>query len=207
MWSIVSHRPTLIVFIVRVLTSLQWESKLSDFARTFESQKEELHKDLLMLSSFELKKANKTLAAVHQKVDSMELNFDVLRSPEERRLLKFVEDNGGAQSVWQDEGLRQELDMLSEKWGADKEDRLISRVASLWDEIGDDLRVELETLFRESQDIFERKFQLQYMRLQELTKVLQLDGSETLIHDRVSSRPYTSIIVLIIRHRSCGSSG
>lgn len=207
MWSVLSHRPTLIVFIVRVLTSLQWESKLSDFARTFESQKEELHKDLLMLSSFELKKANTTLAAVHQKVDSMELNFDVLRSPEERRLLKFVEDNGGAQRVWQDEGLRQELDMLSEKWGADKEDRLISRVASLWDEIGDDLRVEMETLFRENQDIFERKFQLQYIRLQELTKALQLDGSEILIHDRVSSRPYTSIIVLIIRHRNCGSSG
>lgn len=120
-----------------------------------------------MLSAFELKKANATLSSVHSTVDTMAIEFQALRSPDDRRLLEFIGKHGGAQAVWQDEGLRQELDMLSERIGADREDRLISRVANLWDEVGDDLQLTMKMLFRENQDAFERKFQLQWTRLQE----------------------------------------
>ena len=193
------------MYTVRLLTSIQWESRLGEFARTFETQKEELHKDLLMFSSFELKKANETLASVHQRIAGMELKFDVLRAPEERRLLKFIEDNGGAEEVWKDEGLRQQLDMLSERIGADREDRLISRVANIWDEVGDDLRAMMEMLFRQNREAFERKFQLQYTRLQELTMTLQMGGSE--IQDSVSFTHIFSFEKVLIRSRKFVNSG
>lgn len=174
---------------VRLLTSSKWEDTLGAFAVVFSSHKEDLHKDLVLLTASEVKAASITLDVVHEKVTKADLHFELLRSPEERQLLEFIERRGGAQEVSGDEGLRQELDMLIERIGADREDRLISRVANLWEGVGDNLQNTFTGLFHQNQDSFERKFQLGLSRFEDVlvTAIRQVS------HDRTAGSYYSEI--------------
>ncbi|GJE91176.1 hypothetical protein PsYK624_073250 [Phanerochaete sordida] len=146
--------------IVRLLTSFKWEETLNAFAAAFSAHKEDLHKDLVLLATSEIKAANVTLASVHAQVERVDLRLDLLRSPEELELLRFIDSKGGAQRVSEDDNLRQELDMEIERIGIDREDRLIGRVADLWEDVGKNLQITFTGLFYQNEDALERKFQL-----------------------------------------------
>ena len=109
---------------------MQWEAELRGFTQTFIDQREDLHKELMMFASLEMRQANKTLVSIDSRTSSLDLKLDLLRPLEERKLLEEIEARGGLNVVREDKNLQLKVQQLSESLERQKETRLFIHVSS-----------------------------------------------------------------------------
>jgi len=108
---------------VRILKSPLYEARFEECAQTFEERQKELLVALLMFTSKGIHSANaslteakETLRSTQKKVDLI-LLFQVLQTPREKKILAFIETNGGAEACMRDDELLRELLKLRKEWG------------------------------------------------------------------------------------------
>lgn len=168
--------------LVKVFKSIAWEGKLEEFATAFNEHKHALHRDLSTHASLAIDAANRTLASIStitnagNSATNMALVFQLLRSPEERELRKFIESSGGPEKFLQNDNLMTELIARSEK---DDLSVNVSPPKSASD-LRMDLQKNLSELLTENQEIFTNKFNA----LQDDIRT-QMESSVARVGDRI----------------------
>ncbi|KAK7443740.1 hypothetical protein VKT23_015522 [Stygiomarasmius scandens] len=116
--------------IVRILKSPLYEARFEECAQTFEERQKELLVALLMFTSKGIHSANaslteakETLRSTQKKVDLI-LLFQVLQTPREKKILAFIETNGGAEACMRDDETLRELLKLRKEISSNEQGRL-----------------------------------------------------------------------------------
>lgn len=106
---------------MKVFKGIAWEEKLAEFVNAFKEHRDALSKDLIMHTSvgiFRLNQKFASFSSVFQSASNdlaMLLLFHELRSPEERKLRKFIENHGGPEAFLNDDAMMGELLSRTEK--------------------------------------------------------------------------------------------
>ena len=176
---------------VKVLQSMLWEPRLNTFSKTFSDHKKEIQLDLSIYTVLNIKKVNENT--------NMELLFSMVRSPEERELTKWVEEHGGAEKCKDDDALfKQLVHLYNEKVKMSRQSDLYTddedpkKELEQMVSIKDSLKQDINTLLQDNRKIFERKFELQKIQIDELKENIREEGQK--IIKAVISGPHDRIL-------------
>lgn len=176
-------------FTVKLFRSLEWEGKLEGFITMFEEHKKAINFDLSMHASIRIEQVHTTLTVVADVAQttsdttSMALLLQLLRSPEERELKRFIDSKGGPDQFLKRDDLMQELIKKSGESEARTESKGPSRKGQpidLVQEIKRDVRKTVADLISENYDQFMGKFDAQQEQLRQ-----QMDASVRREGDRI----------------------
>ncbi|KIK61460.1 hypothetical protein GYMLUDRAFT_43033 [Collybiopsis luxurians FD-317 M1] len=101
--------------IVKFFKSLDWEKRFENFIARFKQHRDDLQNDLDLDTSIQVTDIRDTLVDVSKSIKatdnntSMGLLLQLLRSPEERELQRFIISKGGAEEFLSNDNLMQEL--------------------------------------------------------------------------------------------------
>lgn len=143
----------------------------------FDAHKKNLESDLALHTSIGIVQANVTLAAVSARVQSIDASVSMalllqqLRSPEERSLMKKIEQRGGPERVLNDETLLRQL--ITE--AGEKDAPLPGTVPTAQKDVPPELVKEIvretsrsfDEMVKENEELFSRKFRAQEIALRE----------------------------------------
>ncbi|PPQ65654.1 hypothetical protein CVT24_011808 [Panaeolus cyanescens] len=178
--------------IARTIKSKIYESRLAGWGDKFVGHKKEIQDRLTIHTALGVDRANEkldktqeTLTALSEKLDMM-MVFRALDSPREREMNKFIEENGGAKAVIEDQSKLQKLVSKSgesvEQLGGDS--RNAGDIASVQKSLMKELAEDIEELFEKNMALFGGKLNiLQSNMKQESAFIIRtLSGGS---HDRI----------------------
>lgn len=195
--------------LVKVLKGPIWETRLASYGGLFTKHRSEFEFALTIHTAVGVETANETLgdvqqmtAAIDAKVNMMMKMFQSLTSPEEAKLSKLVEKNGGSEAVQDDDKLLKELsnlqstDGVSSQVGASQISRRTGGKAYSFEDLQDDLHADPDVAIEKNMTIFLRKFEIQQRRLlDEMTAVVKREGNRVI--DTLTSGPHDRILDLV----------
>ncbi|KAF7361998.1 hypothetical protein MVEN_00545000 [Mycena venus] len=204
--------------VVKILKGPVWEGKLVKFAGTFTKRRSEfefalvrnfffvpaLHLLTPCATALGVDAANKTLGSVdkvtqemNQKMDMMMKMFASFVAPEQKEMMRLVEQKGGLQACQENDKILKELSDLEAKsstalGGAPQSAKSAQKTSALED-LKDDLMVDPEAAIEKNLTVFSRKFEVQKRQIvDELTKVVEREGDRVI--SAITSGPHDKII-------------
>ncbi|KAJ7481705.1 hypothetical protein FB451DRAFT_135256 [Mycena latifolia] len=190
--------------VVKILKGPVWEGKLVKFAGAFTKRRSEFEFALSIHTALGVDAANKTLGSVdkatqemNQKMDMMMKMFQQFVAPEEKEMLRVVEQKGGLQACQENDKILKELCDLEAKstastGGAAQSAKAGSKTSALED-LKDDLMSDIDAAMEKNLTVFTRKFEVQKRQIvDELTKVVEREGDRVI--SAITAGPHDKII-------------
>ncbi|KAJ7291055.1 hypothetical protein C8J57DRAFT_208463 [Mycena rebaudengoi] len=186
--------------VVKILKGPAWEGKLVAFAGTFTKRRGEFEFALSIHTALGVDAANKAIEVVDKttqemnaKMDLMMKMFQQMVQPEQKEMLRVVEQKGGLQACQDNDKILKELSELEAKSapgsGASKGG---SKTSGLED-LKDDLMVDPDAAMEKNLTVFSRKFEVQKRQIvDELTKVVEREGDRVI--SAITAGPHDKII-------------
>lgn len=171
--------------LARLFKSKEWNRALVAFMSTFEDHRAQLHEDIVLWTSFEVKSANSNLEKLMEFFDPDRLGSDI-----EAKLLKFIQKRG-AEEILADVSLQQDLENFSHSLSVEEIDRPMADNATQWDEAAIDWKQSITEMVLKNRGVFEKKFQLSKQGLDVAVDLLpstQIGKSSSDIRDPVSGK-------------------
>ncbi|KAF7376029.1 hypothetical protein MSAN_00017700 [Mycena sanguinolenta] len=189
--------------VVKILKSSVWEGKLAKFAGTFTKRRSEFEFALSIHTALGVDAANKTLSSVdkvtqemNEKMNQMLAMFATFVAPEQKEMLRIVEQKGGPQACQDNDKILKELSDLEAKstsvGSATRSSKSAQKTSAL-EELKDDLMVDPESAMETNLTVFSRKFEMQKQQIvDELTKVVEREGDRVI--SAVTAGPHDKIV-------------
>ncbi|KAJ7135469.1 hypothetical protein C8R43DRAFT_1021198 [Mycena crocata] len=190
--------------VVKILKSGVWDMKLTKFAGTFTKRRSEFEFALSIHTALGVDAANKTLGSVdettkamNEKMDMMMKMFQQFVAPEQKEMLRVVEQKGGVQACQDNDKILKELSDLEAKSstslaGASQSAKSGGKTSAL-DDLKDDLMVDPDAAMEKNLTVFSRKFEVQKRQIvDELTKVVEREGDRVI--SAITAGPHDKII-------------
>ncbi|KAJ6593779.1 hypothetical protein B0H19DRAFT_34811 [Mycena capillaripes] len=190
--------------VVKILKGPVWEGKLVKFAGTFTKRRSEFEFALSIHTALGVDAANKTLGSVdkttqemNEKMDMMMKMFQQFVAPEQKEMMRIVEQKGGLQACQENDKILKELSDLEAKsssslGGAANSAKSAQNTSALED-LKDDLMVDPEAAMEKNLTVFSRKFEVQKRQIvDELTKVVEREGDRVI--SAITAGPHDKII-------------
>ncbi|KAJ7093941.1 hypothetical protein B0H15DRAFT_147115 [Mycena belliarum] len=189
--------------VVKILKGPVWEGKLVKFAGTFTKRRSEFEFALSIHTALGVDAANKTLGSVDQttqemnkKMDMMMKMFQQFVGPEEKEMLRVVEQKGGLQACQENDKVLKELSDLEAKstsTGGVVQPAKSGAKSSALEDLKDDLMSDIDSAMEKNMTVFTRKFEVQKRQIvDELTKVVEREGDRVI--SAVTAGPHDKII-------------
>ncbi|KAF5375792.1 hypothetical protein D9757_011207 [Collybiopsis confluens] len=164
--------------IVKFFTSPEWEKRFEDILTSFKQHQQNIHGDLTILIGAGMKEAQTMLMKISE-TTSMTLLLQLLRSPKEQELQRFVEENGGPARFLEDNQLMQELVIKT----GDSETMSLNELTELSNEIKREVKKTVKESIEENFELFSGKFLAQQGQLKDhLDTSIQREG-DRIIHE------------------------
>ncbi|KAJ7271625.1 hypothetical protein C8J57DRAFT_1129656 [Mycena rebaudengoi] len=187
-------------FVVKLLDSFRWEERLAAFSKFFSERQKEFSEALSFHTALGVDNIQHMVGGIDitakttSDTASTLLLFQQLKTPRERELQKWIEVNGGAAVVLQNEKLFKQLqdkmkDIDDEIPGKDKNERTEALMHRISEEIGEDID---QALARDRVQ-FDRKFNAVQEQLEETKEAVhrgtdrildEVKGPHERIHDK-----------------------
>ncbi|KAJ7925171.1 hypothetical protein B0H13DRAFT_2314677 [Mycena leptocephala] len=190
--------------VVKILKGPVWEGKLAAFAATFTKRRSEFEFALSIHTALGVDAANQTLGSVdkttqemNQKMDMMMKMFQQMVAPEQKEMMRIVEQKGGLQACQENDKILKELSDLEAKstatpGGATQSAKTAQKTSALED-LKDDLMVDPDAAMEKNLTVFSRKFEVQKRQIvDELTKVVEREGDRVI--SAITAGPHDKII-------------
>lgn len=168
--------------LVKVLKSPIWEGRLTNFVTIFEQHRASILFALSVHTSLGVDTANRTLAGVHQTVEStdekltMLLLFRKLDSPREKELMKVIAAKGGANACLNDDVALEELMAFRNPGSRGTKPSTSADLAAL-DQMKKEMKEDVGDSLRKNMELFRRKLEVQKRQLlQEIEGVVSREG-------------------------------
>ncbi|KAJ6475237.1 hypothetical protein C8R47DRAFT_1220710 [Mycena vitilis] len=190
--------------VVKILKGPVWEGKLVKFAGTFTKRRSEFEFALSIHTALGVDAANQTLGSVdkttkemNEKMDAMMKMFQQFVAPEQKEMMRLVEQKGGLQACQENDKILKELSDLEAKsssslGGAPQSAKSAQKTSALED-LKDDLVLEPDAAVEKNLTVFSRKFEVQKRQIvDELTKVVEREGDRVI--SAITAGPHDKII-------------
>ncbi|KAK6981220.1 hypothetical protein R3P38DRAFT_2664248 [Favolaschia claudopus] len=182
--------------VVKVLKGPVWEGKLVKFAGTFTKRRSEFEFALSVHTAVGVDAVNKVTQEMNQKMDKLLDMFASFVTPQQKEVLRIVEQKGGLQACQENDEVLRELSGLESKTttsvGAGSMGKSTPQTSAL-DDLKDDLLIDPEVAISENKTAFSRKFEVQKRQIvEELTKVIEREGDRVI--SAVTAGPHDKII-------------
>ncbi|KAJ7783010.1 hypothetical protein B0H16DRAFT_1495047 [Mycena metata] len=190
--------------VTKILKGPIWEGKLVAFAGTFTKRRGEFTFALSIHTALGVDAANQTLGSVDKTTQEMNLKMDMMMkmfqqfvAPEQKEMMRLVEQKGGLQACQENDKILKELSDLEAKssgsiGGVPQSTKATGKTSALED-LKDDLMVDPEVAMEKNLTVFSRKFEVQKRQIvDELTKVIEREGDRVI--SAVTAGPHDKII-------------
>ncbi|KAJ7901712.1 hypothetical protein B0H14DRAFT_1250148 [Mycena olivaceomarginata] len=190
--------------VVKILKGPVWEGKLVAFAGKFTKRRSEFEFALSIHTALGVDAANKTLSSVdkvtqemNEKMDMMMKMFASFVAPEQKEMMRVVEQKGGLQACQDSDKILKELSDLEAKsttsLGGTSQAPKSAQKTSALEDLKDDLMVDPESAIEKNLTVFSRKFEVQKRQIvDELTKVVEREGDRVI--SAVTAGPHDKVI-------------
>ncbi|KAJ7188394.1 hypothetical protein C8R46DRAFT_19344 [Mycena filopes] len=191
--------------VTKILKGPVWEGKLVKFAAVFVKRRSEFEFALAIHTAVGVDQANQTLGSVdkttqemNEKMDMMMKMFQQFVAPEQKELMRVVEQKGGLQACQENDKILKELSDLEAKastsvGGGPQSAKAAGKTSSSLEDLKDDLMVDPEVAMEKNLTVFSRKFEVQKRQIvDELTKVIEREGDRVI--SAVTAGPHDKII-------------
>ncbi|KAJ7262295.1 hypothetical protein B0H12DRAFT_1105150 [Mycena haematopus] len=189
--------------VVKILKGPVWEGKLAKFAGTFTKRRSEFEFALSIHTALGVDAANKTLGSVdkvtqemNEKMNQMLAMFATFVAPEQKEMMRVVEQKGGLQACQENDKILKELSDLEAKstsLGTGPRSAKSAQKTSALEDLKDDLMVDPEAAMEANLTVFSRKFEVQKRQIvDELTKVVEREGDRVI--SAITAGPHDKII-------------
>ncbi|KAF7297297.1 hypothetical protein MIND_00962900 [Mycena indigotica] len=184
--------------VVKILKGGVWEQKLVTFAGKFTKRRGEFEFALSIHTALGVDAANERLSAVDKKMDMMLQMFQQMIAPEQKEMLRMVEQKGGVQACQDNDKILKELCDLEAKSssainGATTTSKAGSKTGNAVEELKDDLMVDPDAAMEKNSTVFSRKFEVQKRQIvDELTKVVEREGDRVI--SAITAGPHDKLI-------------
>ncbi|KAK6985237.1 hypothetical protein R3P38DRAFT_3291978 [Favolaschia claudopus] len=167
---------------------------------TFTKRRSEFEFALSVHTAVGVDAVNKVTQEMNQKMDKLLDMFASFVTPQQKEVLRIVEQKGGLQACQENDEVLRELSGLESKTttsvGAGSMGKSTPQTSAL-DDLKDDLLIDPEVAISENKTAFSRKFEVQkrqivYDLLEELTKVIEREGDRVI--SAVTAGPHDKII-------------
>ncbi|KAH9847166.1 hypothetical protein C2E23DRAFT_742357 [Lenzites betulinus] len=179
---------------IKIFTSTKWKAKFTQVAQQFVDHKAGLSLDLQMHASIGIVETNETLSTMSQNVEKvMDMVFELMRSPEERELARFVSSKpGGTDAALKNHTF---LAQILAKQRPSKEDSLIAPTQSedilTVESLQKEIERDVDSVMRDNR-FFEQKFEAMRMQLDEVRVTIRHETDRVI--DAVLSGPHERIV-------------
>ncbi|KAJ7701822.1 hypothetical protein B0H17DRAFT_1176328 [Mycena rosella] len=190
--------------VVKVLKSAVWEGKLVKFTGTFTKRRSEFEFALSIHTALGVDAANQTLGSVDKTTQEMNLKMDMMMkmfqqfvAPEQKEMMRIVEQKGGLQACQENDKILKELCDLEAKSttsgvGAPQSAKSGAKTSALED-LKDDLMSDIDAAMEKNLTVFSRKFEVQKRQIvDELTKVVEREGDRVI--SAITAGPHDKIL-------------
>ncbi|KAF5350350.1 hypothetical protein D9757_013724 [Collybiopsis confluens] len=164
--------------IVKLFTSLEWEKKFEDFLALFKQHQENIHADLMIVIGTGMKDTQIVLDKVAE-TTSMTVLLQLLRSPEERELQRFINSKGGPTEFLKNDSLMQEL----VKKSGESATMSSKEQTELFQEIKREVKKTVTDAIEENFELFSGKFEAQQEQLKDHLDIAMQRQSDRIIHE------------------------
>ncbi|KAJ7777905.1 hypothetical protein DFH07DRAFT_730843 [Mycena maculata] len=190
--------------VVKILKSSVWDGKLVAFTGTFTKRRTEFEFALSIHTALGVDAANKTLGSVDQTTQEMNMKMDMMMkmfqqfvSPEQKEMMRVVEQKGGLQACQDNDKILKELSELEAKsspgMGAPQSLTKAAGKSSALEDLKDDLMADPDAAMADNLKVFSRKFEVQKRQIvDELTKVVEREGDRVI--SAITAGPHDRII-------------
>ncbi|KAJ7058048.1 hypothetical protein C8F01DRAFT_1149302 [Mycena amicta] len=190
--------------VVKILKGPVWEQKLIKFAGTFTKRRSEFEFALSIHTALGVDAANKTLSSVdkvtqemNEKMDMMMKMFSQMVAPEQKDLLRLVEQKGGVEACQDNDKILKELCDLEAKSSSPSNGPATSKAGAKTtnavDDLKDELMTDVEAALEKNQLVFSRKFEVQKRQIvDELSKVIEREGDRVI--SAITAGPHDKLI-------------
>nr|GAT60452.1 predicted protein [Mycena chlorophos] len=192
--------------VVKILKSAVWEQQLAGFAGKFTKRRSEFEFALSIHTALGVDAANRTLSSVdkatqemNQKMDLMMKMFQQMVDPQQKEMLRLVEQKGGVQACQDNDKALKELCDLEAKSGPATGAALSSsksggtKSTNSVEDLKDELMVDPEAAMEKNLTVFSRKFEVQKRQIvDELTKVVEREGDRVI--SAITAGPHDKLI-------------
>ncbi|TFY59079.1 hypothetical protein EVG20_g7918 [Dentipellis fragilis] len=178
--------------VLKILTSSKWEQKFAAISKQFATHSAKLQDDLAMYSSIGINAANKSLAALSDKMDEvMATVFKTFQSAEERQIGALVASKGGPEKVAGDNAALEQLLYKQKELddGPGKKNHAGEMTVS---DLRKDMRKDVQVVLDENSRTFNQKFELQQRQIAEEMKNAVFDARDDIIN-AVLAGPYERV--------------
>ncbi|KAJ7093996.1 hypothetical protein B0H15DRAFT_905027 [Mycena belliarum] len=190
--------------VVKILKGPMWEGKLVKFVGTFTKRRSEFEFALSIHTALGVDTANRTLGSVNETTQEMNMKMDMMMkmfqqfvAPEQKEMMRVVEQKGGLQACQGNDRILQELNDLEAKssasaGGPSTAAKPGARPFTLED-LKDDLQTDIDSAVEKNMTVFTRKFEIQQRQLiDELSRVVAREGDRVI--SAVTAGPHDKII-------------
>ncbi|KAF7307764.1 hypothetical protein MKEN_01136500 [Mycena kentingensis (nom. inval.)] len=189
--------------VVKILKSAVWEGKLVAFAGTFTKRRGELEFSLSIHTALGVDAANRAISAVdettrmmNEKMDMMMKMFQQMVMPEQKDMLRLVEQKGGVQACQDNDKVLKELCELEAKSSSSigaGQPKAGAKASNAVEDLKDDLMLDPDAAMEKNATVFSRKFEVQKRQIvDELTKVVEREGDRVI--SAITAGPHDKII-------------
>ncbi|KAJ7481633.1 hypothetical protein FB451DRAFT_1236685 [Mycena latifolia] len=190
--------------VVKILKGPVWEGKLVKFAGTFTKRRSEFEFALSIHTALGVDAANQTLGSVDKTTQEMNMKMDMMMkmfqqfvAPEQKEMMRLVEQKGGLQACQENDKILQELSDFEAKsaastGGAPPSAKSGAKTYALED-LKDDLVTDVDAAMEKNMSVFTRKFEIQQRQIiDELSRVVAREGDRVI--SAVTAGPHDKII-------------
>ncbi|KAJ7115777.1 hypothetical protein C8R44DRAFT_213727 [Mycena epipterygia] len=189
--------------VVKILKGPVWEGKLVAFAGKFTKRRSEFEFALSIHTALGVDQANQTLGSVDKTTQEMNAKMDMMMkmfqqfvAPEQKEMMRLVEQKGGLQACQENDKILKELSDLESKssgsGGAAPSAKTAGKTSALED-LKDDLMADPDAAMEKNLTVFSRKFEVQKRQIvDELTKVVEREGDRVI--SAITAGPHDKII-------------
>lgn len=158
--------------------SSDWEKRFEDYLALFKQHGENIHEDLSLVIGTGIKKVQLTLDKISENT-SMTLLMQLLRSPRERELQRFIDSKGGPTEVLKNDSLMQELIRQS----GEAEIVPSKGLTELFQEIQREVKKTVADSIEENFELFSGKFEAQQEQLKYSLELAMQRQSDRIIYE------------------------
>ncbi|KAJ6618743.1 hypothetical protein B0H10DRAFT_1794829 [Mycena sp. CBHHK59/15] len=190
--------------VVKILKGPVWEGKLVKFVGIFTKRRSEFEFALSIHTALGVDAANKTLGSVDQTTQEMNAKMDMMMkmfqqfvAPEQKEMMRVVEQKGGLQACQDNDKILKELSDLEAKsshsQGNGPQTTKSAAKSSALEDLRDDLMTDPDVAMEKNLTVFSRKFEVQKRQIvDELTKVVEREGDRVI--SAITAGPHDKII-------------
>ncbi|KAJ7628556.1 hypothetical protein FB45DRAFT_40380 [Roridomyces roridus] len=190
--------------VVKILKGPQWEGILVKFAGSFTKRRSEFEFALAIHTARGVDQANQTLGDVDKitqemntKMDIMMKMFQQLVPPEQKNIMRVVEQRGGLQACQDNDKVLKELSDLETKsslhTGATQATKAGSNSSSALEDLKDELLSDVESAIEKNNQVFSRKLEVQKRQIvEEMSQIIAREGDRVI--SAITAGPHDRII-------------